>query len=167
MSDRTPMANIPPFGLRMQPDLKARVEEAARANTRSLNAEIVARLEASLRSVPVADSNIASQLARTIELQTEAISNQKKIINQLRMSQLLEPTTDYKELEYLRRAQGLIGMVIQDIIRSQDFGRLYRLSALFESSTTIEGEIVDRAEMKKSALALIDLLDEPEPTKKR
>lgn len=39
------MANIPPFGLRMQPSLKARVEAAARANNRSLNAEIIATLE--------------------------------------------------------------------------------------------------------------------------
>lgn len=43
--ERTPTANIAPFGLRMQPDLKARVEEAARANNRSLNAEIVHRVE--------------------------------------------------------------------------------------------------------------------------
>lgn len=46
--DRKPMANIPPFGLRMQPDLKARIEDAARANNRSLNAEIIARLESTL-----------------------------------------------------------------------------------------------------------------------
>ena len=43
------MANITPFGLRLRPELKKRVEEAARANGRSLNAEITARLEASLR----------------------------------------------------------------------------------------------------------------------
>ena len=43
--ERKPMAHIAPFGLRMQPDLKAKVEEAARANNRSLNAEIVARIE--------------------------------------------------------------------------------------------------------------------------
>lgn len=43
--DRKPMANIPPFGLRMQPELKARIEAAAKANNRSMNAEIVARLE--------------------------------------------------------------------------------------------------------------------------
>lgn len=43
--ERKPMANIPPFGLRMQPDLKARVEASARQNNRSLNAEIVACLE--------------------------------------------------------------------------------------------------------------------------
>lgn len=41
-------ANIVPFGLRMQPNLKQRIEAMARANNRSLNAEIVSRLEASL-----------------------------------------------------------------------------------------------------------------------
>lgn len=44
--DRKLVANIAPFGLRMQPDLKARVEEAARKNNRSVNAEIVSALEA-------------------------------------------------------------------------------------------------------------------------
>lgn len=43
------IANIPPFGLRLQPDLKRQVEEAAKANGRSLNAEITHRLEASFR----------------------------------------------------------------------------------------------------------------------
>ncbi len=42
---RPPTANIPPFGLRMQPELKTLVEEAARASGRSMNAEVVARLE--------------------------------------------------------------------------------------------------------------------------
>lgn len=48
-SDDTEMkiANIPPFGLRMQPELKRRVEAAAKANGRSLNSEIVSRLERS------------------------------------------------------------------------------------------------------------------------
>lgn len=41
------VANITPFGLRLQPALKKRVEEAAKANGRSLNSEIAARLEAS------------------------------------------------------------------------------------------------------------------------
>lgn len=43
----TKIANITPFGLRLQPSLKRRVEEAAKANGRSLNSEIAARLEAS------------------------------------------------------------------------------------------------------------------------
>lgn len=44
-SMKEPVANIPPFGLRMQPDLKRRVEVAAAKNNRSINAEIVATLE--------------------------------------------------------------------------------------------------------------------------
>lgn len=39
---------IAPFGLKMQPALKAAMEEAAKNNARSLNAEIVNRLEKSL-----------------------------------------------------------------------------------------------------------------------
>jgi hypothetical protein len=51
MSDsptKVPASNIPPFALRMQPGLKAALEVAARDNGRSLNAEILARLERSL-----------------------------------------------------------------------------------------------------------------------
>ena len=47
--DREKVANITPFGLRLQPELKRRVEDAARANGRSLNAEIAARLEKSFQ----------------------------------------------------------------------------------------------------------------------
>lgn len=36
---------IAPYGLRIPPDLKDRVEAAAKANNRSMNAEIVATLE--------------------------------------------------------------------------------------------------------------------------
>lgn len=45
MKKDEPMRNINPFGLRLQPELKARLEEAAEKNKRSLNAEISARLE--------------------------------------------------------------------------------------------------------------------------
>lgn len=40
--------DISPFGLRMPPAIKTALEEAARDNRRSLNAEIVARLEQSI-----------------------------------------------------------------------------------------------------------------------
>lgn len=46
----TRIAHIPPFGLRMLPDLKTRIEAAAKANGRSLNSEIAARLEWSLQA---------------------------------------------------------------------------------------------------------------------
>lgn len=48
-STRPPTSHIAPFGLRMQPELRAALEEAARENGRSLNAEIAYRLEESLR----------------------------------------------------------------------------------------------------------------------
>lgn len=40
--------DITPFALRMHPDLRAAIDAAAKANRRSLNAEITARLEASI-----------------------------------------------------------------------------------------------------------------------
>ena len=46
MKKDEPMRNINPFGLRLQPDLKAKIEAAAANNRRSINAEISARLEA-------------------------------------------------------------------------------------------------------------------------
>jgi len=44
--DSAPLTrDIAPFGVRMPPDLKERVQAAAKANSRSMNAEIVATLE--------------------------------------------------------------------------------------------------------------------------
>lgn len=37
--------DIAPFGVRMPPDLKVRIEESAAKNGRSINAEIVGRLQ--------------------------------------------------------------------------------------------------------------------------
>ncbi|WP_139291294.1 Arc family DNA-binding protein [Paracoccus sp. SM22M-07] len=46
MSDESKYpTRIAPYGLRMPPDLKERVEASAKANNRSMNAEIVATLE--------------------------------------------------------------------------------------------------------------------------
>lgn len=48
--DKSPklISNIAPFGLRMQPALREELQLAAKQNARSLNQEIIARLEASL-----------------------------------------------------------------------------------------------------------------------
>lgn len=42
-----PTGQIAPFGLRMMPELREKIEEAARQSGRSMNAEVVARIEAS------------------------------------------------------------------------------------------------------------------------
>lgn len=49
-NSRKRVSEIPPFGLRLQPDLKRQLEERAKAGARSLNAEIVARLEFTLET---------------------------------------------------------------------------------------------------------------------
>ena len=45
-----PTGSLAPFGLRMLPGLKERIEEAARASGRSMNAEIVGRLQKSFET---------------------------------------------------------------------------------------------------------------------
>lgn len=83
-----PVASIPPFGLRMQPALKSSLEESAKANARSLNAEIVSRLEESLQGKEVTGPDgkrILSAIQRLEGLlaSTEAqlsIANQRMLI---------------------------------------------------------------------------------------
>ena len=63
----TKIASIPPFGLRMQSGLKRRLEEAAKASGRSLNSEIVARLEQSL-AIPLPSPDLEKRLALLEEI---------------------------------------------------------------------------------------------------
>lgn len=86
--ERRPMANITPFGLRMQPDLKARIEEAARANNRSLNAEIVDRLEASLdpKSMMVLIDAYEDKLREAIEV--NRYLEELKVIHEQRLEEM-------------------------------------------------------------------------------
>lgn len=75
------LANIAPFGLRMQADLKERIKEAAEKNNRSLNAEIVARVEvydaiyANMAEAVVERDKLAAQLEAT----RDALAEQKRI----------------------------------------------------------------------------------------
>ncbi|QOF76081.1 Arc family DNA-binding protein [Variovorax sp. 38R] len=63
-----PTGQLPPFGLRMLPELKERIETAARESGRSMNAEIVARLQESLNPGELESSDMARTVQR---LQTE------------------------------------------------------------------------------------------------
>jgi hypothetical protein len=55
---RLPTAHIPPYGLRLQPELKAQLEAAASQAGRSLNAEITARLEQTFQSKATLDAPV-------------------------------------------------------------------------------------------------------------
>lgn len=65
MSDWNPKQEAP-YGLRMPPDLKARVKAAAEANNRSMNAEIVALLEERFPAPPTKEA-ISTALLRMLE----------------------------------------------------------------------------------------------------
>lgn len=59
------MRDIAPLAIRMPGDLKATLEAAALRNHRSLNAELVARLESSLR--PLKDYLTAELIAELVD----------------------------------------------------------------------------------------------------
>jgi hypothetical protein len=84
MIDRK-VADIPPFGLRMQTDLKRKLEAAARANNRSLNSEIVARLEQS-----ISGTNRPSKFADVWTLQQRLENLELGIIRILANEQAME-----------------------------------------------------------------------------
>ena len=56
MTESSPK-QIPPFGLRMPDELKARIQKAAQTNHRSMNAEIIARLERSFTELSSMDEH--------------------------------------------------------------------------------------------------------------
>lgn len=73
-STRKPTSHIAPFGVRMQPELKSRLEELARQAGRSLNAEIVTRLERTLEQddKPVITTNYNAILEEGIRQSSDA-----------------------------------------------------------------------------------------------
>jgi len=83
---KMPVANIAPFGLRMQPDLKARIEKSARQNNRSMNAEIVELLERSiaLEALEAEVSVLREQAKRDDETFTEFHKNQEYFMRTMR-----------------------------------------------------------------------------------
>jgi len=95
-----PISAIPPFGLRMQPALKAKVEEAAKQNARSLNAEIVERLQASFD--PMASDNSTADMAALAarlqaELAEEQFKNHTLVVKLSQVAEIMED--DLHELE--------------------------------------------------------------------
>jgi hypothetical protein len=68
---RQPTSHIAPFGVRMQPDLKARLEAAAVQSGRSMNAEIIRRLETTLEMHSVSIRKNVSDISGDIPYGTE------------------------------------------------------------------------------------------------
>lgn len=74
-----PTGSIAPLGLRLLPDLRQKIEESARANGRSMNAEVSARLEASFTEAPASlpqpvQEAIAMEIADNGGTEAEALT---------------------------------------------------------------------------------------------
>lgn len=82
---RKPTSHIAPFGLRMQDDLRAQLEGAAKLSGRSLNAEIVQRLSDSL-SVSSAPSG---HVVLVVDMQCDG---------NVRMSEIQDAVTELQRL---------------------------------------------------------------------
>lgn len=63
-----PMANITPYGLRMPPDLKEALDASARQNGRSLNSEIVARLQQSIETDGAVPDFVTPELYQQVKV---------------------------------------------------------------------------------------------------
>lgn len=59
-----PTGSIAPLGLRLMPELRLQIEGAARANGRSLNAEVTARLQTSFEVNPAALPPLVEQAVK-------------------------------------------------------------------------------------------------------
>jgi hypothetical protein len=94
---KTPVGNIVPFGLRMQPGLKADLESAAEANGRSLTAEIIARL-------------------------TETLEHQSEIVKTISSHSLMLAEHDNGLSEHERRLEKLESRIedIWSMVRNED-----------------------------------------------
>ncbi|HEL3212201.1 TPA: Arc family DNA-binding protein [Stenotrophomonas maltophilia] len=82
---RSSTAHINPFGLRMQPELRERLEAAAATEGRSLNAEIVARLEESfeLEQEVVELEKVTEAFERSQELLTDSVKRFEAKVEQM------------------------------------------------------------------------------------
>lgn len=80
-----PTGQIAPFGLRLLPELREKVEEAAKTSGRSMNAEIVARLQASFQAPPAGTPSEAweDQARQLMQARRAAASAGVALVNAL------------------------------------------------------------------------------------
>jgi uncharacterized coiled-coil protein SlyX len=118
--ERKPMANIPPFGLRMQPDLKARVEQAAAENNRSLNSEIVDRLERSFEyaNLPTAYERAEARLAeqeKTVGDLRRQIEVLETNLADMKAGRDVDLSNEAVQEAMIERMREMMGSVVQDM----------------------------------------------------
>lgn len=68
---------IAPYGLRIPPELKARIEQAASINSRSLHSEIIAALERSFPKQDELDAVETSLLLLKVEMGSDRVNSER------------------------------------------------------------------------------------------
>lgn len=74
-----PTRQIAPFGLRMLPELREKIEQTARGSGRSMNAEIVARLEGSFAQHSGAPSRLWQCFFDLVRIQSKLETSQEMV----------------------------------------------------------------------------------------
>lgn len=72
---------IPPYALRMPPDLRARLEHAAELNGRSLNSELCARLQSTIEEVAYQPAHV---MREPIALDADLTQNERDMLTLFR-----------------------------------------------------------------------------------
>lgn len=111
-----PTGSIAPLGLRLLPELRAQIEDAARQHGRSLNAEVTARLQASFDQ-PSAELPFAVQEAIEIEQEQRGGTPQEALVRLAKLamanggtllSVTMTPGTTVKQLSAMLEASRTI-----------------------------------------------------------
>lgn len=116
MKTDEPMRNINPFGLRLQPDLKAQLEDAANDNKRSLNAEITARLQESFEEKAFSEGKQTVLELKTLMTEISLISALLAMVQQQPQSQ--ERDVVLKQLIDRVDAMGDIQKLFTELMRA-------------------------------------------------
>lgn len=141
-----PTGQIAPFGLRMLPDLKEKIEQAARDSGRSMNAEIVARLEQSFvghASLPSGLLNSFYQLIR--------ISSTLDTLHSLRESFLSRKISALEE-----RAALSIEQADEKTIRELDQRIAHYFNSGDVSVEDYEKTLAEKIKLEDSIASMID-----------
>lgn len=83
--DKYPSEEADRFMVRMPDGMRARLAEEARKNGRSMNAEVVGRLQASFEQVraPVTEMEVAAYKSHALALSTQAMAMQHQLVDMM------------------------------------------------------------------------------------
>lgn len=132
-SETEKVGNVAPFGLRMLPTLKDQIAAAADQNGRSMNAEIVTRLEASLIGAGGGGDAIDQVFVNTMA----KLTGEDGALDGEYLHRLTAEYADYKQLQ-IHKLRDFLDLV-QDLVREASGKE--KLSMEEETQRSVENEL--------------------------